>query len=187
MDGTLTIAAHDFEKIRRAIELPPGEPILEALDKMSADEAAPKRIKLDEIEFELARQAKPAPGAKALMQTLKERYFNVGILTRNGSEIAIETLRCCELLEFFDRQFVLGREMARPKPHPDGVLQLLRAWKVEARSTVMVGDYYFDLAAGAAAGTRTIYFDPACSGHWTSIADLTVHTHDELRLLLTGE
>ena len=184
MDGTLTVAVHDFEKIRKAIGLPPGEPILEALDKMPDEEAEPKRALLDEMEFELARLAKPAAGARDLLQALREEGCNVGILTRNGVEIAMETLRCCGLSEFFERPFVIGRELARPKPDPDGVLQLLQAWSVSAQRSVMVGDYYFDLAAGRAAGTRTIYFDAHESGEWSAMADVTVTTHHQICSLL---
>ena len=180
MDGTLTVAVHDFEAIRVSLGLPPGKPILETLDGMSTQAAAPYRQKLDEIEFELARQATPAPGAGALLDSLCRRGKTLGILTRNGVEIAHETLRCCDLLRYFDTPNILGRETARPKPDPDGVIQLLEQWDAPSQRTVMVGDYYFDIAAGSAAGTVTVYFDPRGSGEWSSHADVTVNNHTEL-------
>lgn len=34
-------------------------------------------------------------------------------------------------------------------------------WKANPKETVMIGDYVFDLDAGAAAGVETIYLDPS--------------------------
>ncbi|HEY5959038.1 MAG TPA: hypothetical protein VIV60_20905, partial [Polyangiaceae bacterium] len=53
MDGTLTLAVHDFDAIRRQLDLPPGVPILEALAQLSEVEARPKWQLLDAIELEL--------------------------------------------------------------------------------------------------------------------------------------
>ncbi len=54
MDGTLTIAVHDFAAIRRALEIPEEDDILHHLAALPADEAAAKRAWLLEHERELA-------------------------------------------------------------------------------------------------------------------------------------
>lgn len=61
MDGTLTIAVHDFAAIRRALDIPADDDILHHLAALPAEQAAPKRAWLLEHERELAYAARPAP------------------------------------------------------------------------------------------------------------------------------
>jgi HAD superfamily hydrolase (TIGR01509 family) len=180
MDGTLTVSMHDFEDIRRQLGLPPGEPILELLAAMPAAESAPLHRRLDDIEFEVAARAKAGAGVETLLRTLLDRGVQIGILTRNGQQIAYETLRACGLLHYFDADCVIGREQALPKPEPDGILQLLDKWQLPPERAVMVGDYYFDLAAGRAAGTATVYLDVTGRYEWADYADVSVERLDEL-------
>ena len=56
MDGTLTFGIHDFDAIRAELDLPPDVGILESLDAMEEQAAAPLRARLMEIERELARE-----------------------------------------------------------------------------------------------------------------------------------
>ena len=159
MDGTLTIAVHDFQGIRKTLGLPAEEPILEVLAAMPEQESAPLYAELDRIELELARQAKAADKAAALLNTLQQGGVKLGILTRNSVRNALETLAACELLHYFEDSHIIGRETAKPKPEPEGIHKLLELWNAEAHDTVMVGDYLFDLQAGRAAGTTTLYVD----------------------------
>ena len=87
MDGTLTESLHDFPAISRALGLPEDEPILEALDKLSAQAATAAHRQLNDIELEIARQATPQPGAYELLSVLKAQRKQVGILTRNTKAI----------------------------------------------------------------------------------------------------
>ena len=180
MDGTLTVSIHDFEAIRKELGLEPGEPILEVLAQMPTEKARPLHQRLDEIEFEVAGRATAGEGVAKLLDSLRSRGVPLGILTRNGRDIAFETLRACGLMEFFTPEYVIGREQAKPKPEPDGILQLLSKWQQPAARTVMVGDYFFDLAAGRAAGTSTVYLDVDDSRQWCDYADVTVQRLDML-------
>ena len=56
LDGTLTVAVHDFDAIRAELGLPVGRPILEELATLPLAEAAELRERLDE---EIAKQEKP--------------------------------------------------------------------------------------------------------------------------------
>ena len=56
MDGTLTIAQHDFDAIRAELGLPEGLPILESLEKLPSAEAKVLHSQLNEIELEIAHQ-----------------------------------------------------------------------------------------------------------------------------------
>ncbi len=180
MDGTLTVAIHDFEAIRDTLGLPLGQPILETIAALPAEQAAIIRRRLDEIELELARQSKPQEGARELLLGLQQRGVRLGILTRNTQRNACETLRACGLLAFFEPECVVGRELTSPKPSPEGIHKLLDYWETPASTAVMIGDYLFDLEAGHRAGTATVYVDVAGQNQWTAQADLRVQNLSEL-------
>ncbi|MGE8412873.1 MAG: HAD family hydrolase [Pseudomonas sp.] len=156
MDGTLTVAVHDFEAIRQALSIPADEDILTHLAALPADESAAKHAWLLEHERDLALGSRPAPGAVELVRDLAGRGYRLGILTRNARELAHVTLQAIDLADCFAEADVLGRDEAPPKPHPGGLLKLAQAWDVAPGRMVMVGDYRFDLDCGRAAGTRTV-------------------------------
>lgn len=181
MDGTLTVAAHDFAAIKRQLGLAPERPILEQLAEMTAERSTALRVQLETIELEIARSSRMQPGAHALLQTLRARGARLGILTRNSHRNALETLAQCGLAAFFPPAAVLGREACAPKPSGDGIRKLLDGWGASAQQAVMVGDFLFDLQAGREAGTFTVYFDATGGGEYAAHADLTVRTLEELR------
>jgi HAD superfamily hydrolase (TIGR01509 family) len=180
MDGTLTLAVHDFEAIRTTLGLPAGSEILETLAAMPQARARPLWQRLDEIEMDLAARATAARGARALLVALRRRGARLGILTRNSVQAAHETLRVAGLRSYFDPRWVLGREGAAPKPDPQGVRSLLSRWQAPATRTVVVGDYLFDLQAGRAAGAATVYVDASGAFPWREHADLSVRALDAL-------
>ena len=176
MDGTLTLGIHDFEAIRKTLELPVGSPILESLRQLPAEVAAVKHKQLRDIELDIARQATAQPGAHELLELLIAQGKQIGILTRNGKDIAHETLAACGLMDFFDPSLVLSRDCHAPKPEPDGILALLNAWNAPPTKAVMVGDYKFDLMAGQRAETATVYIDTAGEFVWSDYADYGVRS-----------
>lgn len=180
LDGTLTVAAHDFDAIRAELGLSPGLPILEQLAALPPATAAPLHQRLGEIEGELADQARPQPGAAALLAGLQARGIQLGILTRNRRDLALRTLRAAGLQGHFDEADVLGRDDAPPKPSPAGLRELLDRWGMEGRDAVMVGDYLFDLQAGRAAGAATVHFDASGVFPWPEHSDRQVDRLDAL-------
>ena len=156
MDGTLTLAVHDFPAIKVALQIPPEDDILTHLAALPADEAAAKHAWLLEHERELALVAQAAPGAVELVQDLVARGHRLGILTRNARELAHVTLQAIGLADCFAVEYVLGREDAPPKPDPGGLLKLAQAWDVAPPRMVMVGDYRFDLDCARAAGAHSV-------------------------------
>ena len=152
MDGTLTLAVHDFEAIKRVLDIPLEHDILHHLAALPEDEAAAKHAWLLEHERELALNARPAAGAIELVRALQSRDCRLGILTRNAHELALLTLQAIGLGDCFSTADILGRDEAPPKPHPGGLLQLAERWQVAPAELVMVGDYRFDLECARAAG-----------------------------------
>ncbi len=183
MDGTLTESLHDFPAISRTLGLPPNEPILEALDRLTPAEAAKCNQQLAEIELDIARQATPQPGAYDLLSELKSQGKRVGILTRNTKDIAHETLIACDLAGFFAAADILGRTCCAPKPKPDGILKLLTAWSATPAEAVMTGDHKFDLLAGRNAKAAAVYLDPQGNFVWRDYADYAVTSLESLRQL----
>jgi len=156
MDGTLTVAVHDFQRIKRDLAIPPADDILTHLAALPAEEAAAKHAWLLAHERALAGAAQPAPGAVALIRALHAAGCRLGILTRNARELAEVTLQAIGVGDVFAREDIIGRDEAEPKPSPAGLRYFVERWQVDPAQVVMVGDYRFDLECGRAAGTRTV-------------------------------
>lgn len=152
MDGTLTVAVHDFEAIKRALDIPLSDDILQHLAALPAAEATAKHAWLLSHERELAVAAQAAPGAVQLVRELQTRGCRLGILTRNAQPLALLTLQAIGLADCFASVDVIGRDDALPKPDPAGLLHLAQQWQVAPQAMVMVGDYLFDLECAHAAG-----------------------------------
>ncbi|MEW6464173.1 MAG: HAD family hydrolase [Pseudomonadota bacterium] len=180
MDGTLTLAVHDFPAIKRALGIPEEDDILHHLAALPADEAAAKHAWLLEHERELAVASRPAPGAIELVRELSERGCQLGILTRNAHELALLTLQAIGLDDCFASADILGRDEAPPKPHPGGLLHLAQRWAVAAQELVMVGDYRFDLECAQAAGARGVLVNLP-DNPWPELTEL--HAQDCAQLL----
>lgn len=180
MDGTLTRAVHDFDAIRRSLELPAGLPILESLAALPENEAAPKRQLLESIELELAKTAKASDGASRLLAALEQRGVRLGIVTRNSYDNVVVTLRAAGLIEYFPSECISTRDNAKPKPDPDGLRRLIELFGHRPSEVVMVGDYLFDLECGRRAGAHTVHYAADDSRSWPEITDLRVVSFAEL-------
>lgn len=181
MDGTLTIAIHDFDDIRSQLNLPTGEPILEAIARLPEAEARATHQKLDEIELEIASHAQAQPGAKEVLEHLRATGRKSAILTRNGKIIANDTLKAAGLDGYFTSDTIISRDCCAAKPLPDGVLKLMQQWQAEPDDTVMVGDYLYDLKAGKDAGAATVHLDVNSHFAWPELTSIGI---SHLNLLL---
>jgi len=170
MDGTLTLAVHDFPAIKRALDIPLDHDILQHLAALPVEVAAAKHAWLLEHERELAVAAQAASGAVELVRELHGRGCRLGILTRNARELALVTLQAIGLGDCFASDDILGRDEAPPKPHPGGLLQLAERWCVAPSELVMVGDYRYDLECARAAGAYSVLVNLAANP-WPELAD----------------
>ncbi len=169
LDGTLTLAQHDFPAIRRQLGIPVEADILAYLKTCAPAERQRLQLELDAIERELARQVAPAPGAADLIRHLHAEGYQLGILTRNLQQVARDSLAVIGVLDCFAAEDILGRDEAEPKPGPGGILHLLSRWQKSPRNAVMLGDFRFDLEAGRAAGCHTCLIHPENS--WPALVD----------------
>ncbi|MDM7857048.1 HAD family hydrolase [Thiopseudomonas acetoxidans] len=173
MDGTLTLAVHDFEHIRQQLDIPPTADILEHLASLPTAEAQAKHAWLLEHEHELAANSQPAPGAHELVTQLHQEGRQLAILTRNAHSLVEVTLEAIGLKPFFQPQNIYGREQAQPKPSPDGMLKIARNWQVCPSKLIMVGDFHFDLTSAKHAGARSILVNTP-TNLWPKLTDLYV-------------
>ena len=185
MDGTLTLAVHDFPAIKRALDIPQEDDILHHLAALPSDEAASKRAWLLDHERELAHAATPAPGARELLHMLRDRGCRLGVLTRNAHELALVTLQAVGMGDCFASEDILGRDEAPPKPDPGGLLHLADKWSIEPSELVMVGDFRFDLECAKAAGARGVLVNLP-ENPWPELTDLHARDCLALRQLLSG-
>jgi HAD superfamily hydrolase (TIGR01549 family) len=183
MDGTLTVAVHDFAAIRVALDIPAEHDILTHLAALPAAEAAAKHAWLLEHERDLALASTAATGAVELVRELAERGCRLGILTRNARELAHVTLEATGLADCFPVEHILGRDEAAPKPSPDGLLKIASAWGVAPSELVMVGDYRFDLDCGRAAGARTVLVNLP-DNPWPELVDWHAADCRKLKVML---
>lgn len=156
MDGTLTNAVHDFPAIRKTLGMAESDDILEYLAALPVEERIKKNAWLMEHERVLAETATPSEGALELLEYLVSQHVKLAILTRNNRELAFITLKAIGLEKHFSKEFVLGRDEAKPKPSADGLLKIATRWQVTTNHLIMVGDFRHDLSCGKRAGARTI-------------------------------
>jgi HAD superfamily hydrolase (TIGR01509 family) len=186
LDGTLTVAVHDFAEIRRMLGLPAGVGILEALDALPPTDAAPLWKRLDDFEYELAGRAVAAEGATTLLDALARRGAKLGILTRNNRLNAVRTLGASGLSGFFADSSLMTRERSRPKPDPEGIRLLLERWSADPTTAVMIGDHRIDIEVGRSAGLATVLVDVSGTAPWHGSADVTVRSLGELAAMLSA-
>ncbi len=173
LDGTLARTFIDFGRMRREMHVLSAqrgteaatageEDILEIVGKMAgalgetAGAAARREAYaiLEAIEVEGCMDPHPVAGASALLHYLRgERGLPVAIITRNCRRVSEGLLGRLGL----PHDLLVAREdVPRFKPHPDPVLHACRHLGVAPQNAVMVGDLWADIAAGRAAGTRTV-------------------------------
>ena len=156
-DGTLTYpGALDFPAIKREMNCPEDQPILEYLEKQPPHIREPLLKILESKEEQAADESIPNMGAEKCLLTLRSKGILLGILTRNSLK------SICRMLEKFDgistKDFaaIITRENSLPKPSPDGVYKAASLMGIETSELIVVGDFRFDVMAGNKAGAFTV-------------------------------
>lgn len=185
MDGTLTVAVHDFQHIRRILEIPESADILGHLASLPTLERQQKHAWLLEHERELALNSQPALGAIELVEHLHNEQRQLAILTRNARELALLTLGAIGLRDYFSDEHILGREQAIPKPDPDGLLKIAQSWQVPPQHMIMVGDFQMDLKTAQAAGAYAVQVNTA-DNLWPELTDFHATNCQALLKAVTG-
>ncbi len=90
------------------------------------------------------------PGIADVLATLKAAGVRLGICTASQGESFLP-LEKAGLLGLFD-QIVTARDVARRKPHPEGILLCMERMGVAPAEAIYVGDTVADIRASRAAG-----------------------------------
>ncbi len=182
LDGTLVDSGLNFAEIRAELGIPATQGLIEYMESLT-DPRAQARVREAIHAFEIAgaRRATWMPGARELLLALADIGRPVAILTRNMREAVTLT---CQSLDM-PVELILTREDCRPKPDPDGLWQIARAWKIAPEHLVYVGDYRFDLEAARNACMRSCLYRNPRNGAWAEMADWVIDHFDELRLAIS--
>ncbi len=182
LDGTLTLAQHDFAGFKQAHGLPLDTPILEGIALAPPATRAELLKSVDAWEAGLATESQPAPDAQRLLPILETARVPMAVLTRNTRANALVSLAATGLARYFPEPLVIGRDEFAPKPSPDGVRGLLSLMgHVDPRTALMVGDHIDDVRSGHAAGTYSALLRRAESvASPPPPADVVISALDEL-------
>lgn len=153
LDGTLTRPLLDFPTMKREIGLPPDRFILEALEAMTPEERHRAMAIVERHEHEAAARAEMNDGAETLLAALARGGIRTGVITRNSRR----SLGVVMKLHGLNFDITITREHADPKPSPAGIHVALEKLAVSPAEAAYVGDHAIDIAAGHAAGVRTIW------------------------------
>ena len=96
------------------------------------------------------------PEMRPLLRDCRAAHLRCGLFTGRGADSTELLLRHLELGWAFEA-VVAGAQAMRPKPAPDGVLQLLAIFGCNAAETLVVGDSPLDCAAATAAGASAVF------------------------------
>ena len=181
LDGTLTKPTHDFDFIRESLAVPADELILEYSQSLPIEDSKLLLNKLSKLEQSVIKNTQIAEGANSLIKFLHSQSFEIGILTRNTKDNAIQTLTHIGLNKFFLPEFIIGRDEQKPKPSPEGIYYLLSKWNKKLNTSVIVGDYRLDLEAGRNAGISTILIGQATDEDTEKLADFQFSNLSKLK------
>ena len=93
-------------------------------------------------------------GVAQTLETLQCRGIRLGIVSGARPEV-MELLRAEGILDYFDT-IILGSDVARGKPDPEGICKGLSRLKIEPDRSLYVGDAPIDIQASHAAGVRAV-------------------------------
>jgi len=181
LDGTLTIAVHDFDHMRKALGMDENADILQVLASKKGQEKIDLTQKLDVLEEFYAKKALPAAGVVRLISTLAKKQCQLAIFTRNTKEMAILSLKAIGVYQYFDDNYIIGRDDAPHKPNPCALFGLLKQWNISKDEAVMVGDFKFDLETARAAQITSVHI-PVDQQRWPLLTDHCYDSLDELRI-----
>jgi phosphoglycolate phosphatase-like HAD superfamily hydrolase len=75
---------------------------------------------------------------------------------------------------------VMAREDGPHKPDPHGLRQICGLWELSPGEVVMIGDYLYDIQAGAEAGVRTALVTHGRELPYAHLADLAFAGFEEI-------
>lgn len=183
MDGTLVDSPLCFRTLRRELDIPLQEPILEYLALLPPSDQKIKLHRLEELELVAAQNATVISGVEMVLAELHATNIRLGLFTRNCRSVMDLVLKNLNLK--FHK--TISREEAPAKPHPAGLHVFLQEWELQRDDLLYVGDYKYDIDCGRRAGVKTALFHrfPEQKNDWTP--DLVFHDFKDFLGKITNE
>jgi HAD superfamily hydrolase (TIGR01509 family) len=185
LDGTITEPFFDFDAIREEMGLARDSgPVLESMEKMSADERRRAEEILHWHEQRAVAESRLNTGAKETLSVLRKAGIAVGVLTRNKRSNALAIAGKHGLK--FDA--IVDREDGPAKPDAFGVLRICEKFGVAPGETIVVGDYLFDILSAKAAGAIAVLLaNHDRAREFAEHADFTIERIDQILEIMENE
>ena len=189
MDGTLTVPALDFAKMKRLLGLQPEQDILASVNSWPDEQRARAHEIIEQVELEGREKLALQPGLVELLEHLERARVRAAIVTRNNRAAVEHFLAAlpAERRGYFVP--VLDRTFQPVKPAPDAALHICRAWDVAPEQVPFVGDSRDDLLCGRSASTATclLLCEQPNNHKLKPLADLHANSLTELLSWLRAE
>ena len=187
-DGTLTEPGSlDFLHLKETMGCPPDAPILEFIEDLpTQSQRNDATMVLERFELEAAVNSKPNQGAEDVIFYLQSKKIPLGIITRNSLTSIKRAFHNFEKIDISDFDIIISRDTpVKPKPSGDGILLAAQTLKVNVKDMIIVGDYIFDIQAGQAAGSTSVFIDHGTSsGSPTIKSDFTIFSLNEIKKIV---
>jgi HAD superfamily hydrolase (TIGR01509 family) len=109
------------------------------------------------IKARIERDGMPVkPGARELLELLRERALAIGLATSTRTAAARDNLRRAGIEGYFST-VIGGDAVENPKPHPEVYLRAASDLRVAPADAIAVEDSDLGIQAASAAGLRVIY------------------------------
>ena len=107
---------------------------------------------------------RPTPGARSLLEYLRDQGVDMVVATSAGDEEMSALLERAGVADLVPKR-ISRDDAAESKPDPDIVCAALAKARGGPESTLMVGDTPYDIEAAARAGIASVAL--RCGGYWT--------------------
>jgi pyrophosphatase PpaX len=97
----------------------------------------------------------PCPGVVGVLERLHDEGRRLGVVTAKRQSTVALAFRVLPLAHLFDA-VVASDDVARNKPHPDGILRALELLEARPEEAAYVGDSPFDVEAAKRAGVFAV-------------------------------
>jgi HAD superfamily hydrolase (TIGR01509 family) len=142
-----------------------GDKVLPELTGLSEDSPRGQQISTRRSEIFRERylpNLKGFPGARELVQRLRDDGHDLGIATSAKEEELHGLLRAARVDDLFEQR-TSSKDADRSKPDPDIIHAALERMHARQSDAIMIGDTPYDVTAAGRAGVRAIAFR---SGGW---------------------
>ena len=134
-----------------------GGPPARVLGELTGDDeqAAEALRRFDSFGIGDGTLVEPFAGMLTMLENLRARGLVMGVWTGRDRHTTQAILEAHDLGRFF-KIVVCGDDLPTHKPHPEGLVSILRGLDVAPGAALYAGDAEADVLGGAAAGVRTI-------------------------------